>query len=147
MFKKALILLSFITLLTSCGAKKQTYTTRAIMPVSNTENIEPFIDITEYSENEDYGLTGEFPVKVGDRSATNQQRFIASLAGPNGEALSFTRKGSCCGYKSENGFGGVALVDVYEVTYPGLKKPVMLYISFYDFEKLYIPKGFTQRKL
>ncbi|WP_277871519.1 hypothetical protein [Winogradskyella wandonensis] len=40
---------------------------------------------------------------------------------------------------------GKALVDVYEITYEGLKKPILLYISFYDTDKLYIPKGFIKR--
>jgi len=105
------------------------------------------LDITEYSSNKNYGLTGEHPVKVGDRSARNQRRFLLSLAGPNGEELYFFRKGSCCPYESENGFEGMALVDIYLVNYEGLEQPIPIYISYYDFETLYIPIGFTQRKL
>ena len=48
-------------------------------------------------------------------------------------------------FESENAIFGSALVDVYEVTYEGLKEPILLYISFYDYETLLIPKGFTKR--
>ncbi|MFY0603435.1 MAG: 2-dehydro-3-deoxyphosphooctonate aldolase [Flavobacteriaceae bacterium] len=102
--------------------------------------------MTEYSKNKEYGLSGKFPVKVGEQSVKNQRTYLASLAGPNGEEIQFHRRGSCCAYESENSPFGSALVDVYEVTYEGLKKPILVYISFYDLEKMYIPRGFTKRK-
>ncbi|MFC7356971.1 hypothetical protein ACFQO1_04685 [Jejudonia soesokkakensis] len=129
----------------SCGSKKETLTTINREANRSTVNIDPFFDITENAPDDTYGLIGENPVKVGGQSPSNQRRYLASLAGPEGEIVSFNRKGSCCAYKSENGFNGSALVDVYEVTYEGLKKPINIYISFYDLETLYIPKGFTKR--
>ncbi len=151
-FLTSLLVLALV--LTSCGAKKSVTSSQnptilgtTTNPTSSSSNYEPFLDITTYSTNEDYGIVASSPVKVGERSATNQRRFLASLAGPDGEELSFHRRGSCCPYESENGFGGSAMVDVYEVTYEGLKEPILVYISFYDYEKLYIPKGFTKRKL
>ncbi|AOW22030.1 hypothetical protein LPB138_06010 [Urechidicola croceus] len=101
--------------------------------------------MSEYSKNKNYGLNGENPVKVGDMSVENQRKYLSSLAGPNGETLQFHRRGSCCPYKSSNSFMGSALVDVYEVIYEGLEEPILIYISLYDFEKLYLPKGFTKR--
>ena len=137
-----------LLLLSSCGSKKPKILGTTTNPTTSSSDHLPFLDISEYSENKDYGLDGKYPVKVGERSATNQRRYLASLAGPNGEELQFHRKGSCCPYKSKNGVlgEGNALVDIYEVTYEGLKKPILVYISFYDYEKLYIPKGFTKRK-
>ncbi len=134
-----------LLLLTSCGSRNPKILSTSTNPTTSSVDHMPFFDITEYSSNEDYGLDGKYPVKVGERSAEYQRRYLASLAGPNGETLQFHRRGSCCGYKSENGLMGTALVDVYEVTYEGLKKPILVYISFYDYEKLYIPKGFTKR--
>lgn len=107
----------------------------------------PLFDVFEYSENQKYGIDGEYPVKVGEKSAETQRRYLSTLAGPNGEELEFYRVGSCCAYKSENSAFGKALVDIYSVTYEGLKKPIYIYISFYDKEKLYIPQGFTKRQL
>ncbi len=132
-------------LLSSCGTKKPTILGSSTNPTTTSLDHMPFFDITEYSKDEDYGITGENPVKVGEMSVSYQRRYLASLAGPNGEVLQFHRRGSCCPYNSKNGLMGSALVDVYEVTYEGLKKPILIYISFYDYEKLYIPKGFTKR--
>ena len=134
-----------LLLLTSCGTRNPKILSSGTNPTTSSLDHTPFSDITEYSKNKKYGLDGKYPVKVGERSASNQRKYLASLSGPNGELLQFHRRGSCCGYKSENGLMGTALVDVYEVTYEGLKEPILVYISFYDYEKLYIPKGFTKR--
>ncbi|WP_231481287.1 hypothetical protein [Sediminibacter sp. Hel_I_10] len=135
----------FCLLLVSCGAKNPKILSSSTNSVKSSSGYTPFFDITAYSEDEEYGLIGEKPVKVGEMSVQNQLRYLSSLAGPNGEELKFHRRGSCCGYKSEGAAFGSALVDVYDVTYDGLKKPIQIYISFYDFETLYIPKGFTKR--
>ncbi|MCW5519132.1 hypothetical protein J1N09_04740 [Aureitalea sp. L0-47] len=133
--------------LVSCKSKQPSILSTSSNPFQSSASIQPLSGVDGYSMNKDYGLEGEFPIKVGDKSPANQRRYIAALAGPNGEVLSFHRRGSCCPYDSPNGFGGSALVDVYEVTYEGLDEPILLYISFYDFEKLYVPKGLTKREL
>ncbi|MBZ0326847.1 MAG: hypothetical protein K8F54_04535 [Altibacter sp.] len=146
--KKLISTLVLGLLLTSCGAKKSPVILSSSTNATETsDHYEPFFDVTEYAENEAYGLSGEYPVMVGGRSAENQRRYLSSLAGPRGEVVTFHRRGSCCEYDSENGFDGVALVDVYEVVYGNLKQPILVYISFYDSEKLFIPKGFTKRNL
>jgi len=147
--KFSLFLMLFV--LFSCGSKQPTILSTTTNPVGNSTDYEPFFDILEYAPDSGYGLSENNPAKVGgikDREgASNQRRYLATLAGPNGEILSFHRRGSCCPYPSVNGFDGQsALLDVYEVTYPGLKNPVLIYITLYDLEKLYIPKGFTKRK-
>lgn len=132
-------------ILTSCGSGKPKINSASTSKVSSSSDHTPFFDITEYAKDKDYGLTGEKPVKVGEMSVQNQVRYLASLAGPNGEELTFKRKGACCAYDSDAAPFGSAMVDVYEVTYQGLKKPILIYISFYDYETLYIPKGFIKR--
>ena len=143
---RILIVVLITILFASCKSKQPALLSTSNNPYQSSANIEPLSGVDGYSINKQYGLKGKFPIKVGDKSPSNQRRYIAALAGPNGEVLSFYRKGSCCAYESENGFGGSALVDIYEVTYQGLAEPILLYISFYDFEKLYIPKGFTKRQ-
>ncbi len=142
-------ILTFIlaTFLVSCGAKQPAIISSSTNPTETSTTHEPFLDIIKMAPNKKYALSGEFPVKVGEKSVQNQRRYIASLAGPNGEELTFHRRGSCCPYESENGMMGSALVDVYEVTFEGLKEPILLYISFYDEGPLYIPYGFTKRNL
>lgn len=143
--KKILLFSCFILVLSSCKSKQSVILSASTNPTESSSVYEPFFDIEESAPDKEYGLVGNKPIKVGDRSVSNQRRYIASLAGPNGEELSFFRRGSCCPYSSKNGFDGTAFVDVYEVTYQGLKDPILLYISFYDLEKLYIPNGFTKR--
>ncbi|RDK86942.1 2-dehydro-3-deoxyphosphooctonate aldolase [Marinirhabdus gelatinilytica] len=144
---KKILLLLIVLLCLACGAKKPTILSSSSNPMATSLDYEPFIDVSEYSTDKEYGLVEDKPIKVGEKSAINQRRYIASLAGPEGQVLSFYRVGSCCPYASENGLSGTALVDVYSVTYKGLKKPIMLYISFYDFETLMIPEGFTKREI
>ena len=38
----------------------------------------------------------------------------------------------------------MGLLDRYEVTYPGLEKPVVLYLNYYDYERPKIPVGFSK---
>ncbi|RMA58043.1 hypothetical protein [Ulvibacter antarcticus] len=142
-------------LLISCGAKKTTTVgtngpdilSTSTNGYSTSEDFEPFLDVTRDAPDDNYGLSGENPVMVGEKSSVNQRRYLASLAGPYGEQLTFHRRGSCCSYESENGMDGVGLVDVYEVSYGNIKQPILVYISFYDSETLYIPRGFTKRNL
>jgi hypothetical protein len=145
--KKYLILITLLFLLSSCASKKPKIVGSSTNPTEKSSDYNSVEDINEYSKNKKYGLYGKFPVKVGEMKVENQRRYLASLAGPNGEELEFHRRGSCCGYKSENAVFGGALVDVYEVKYKGLKEPILIYISFYDSEKLYIPLGFIKRKI
>lgn len=41
---------------------------------------------------------------------------------------------------------GGGLLDVYEITYDGLDKPIELYINMYDYNDPMIPVGFTPKK-
>lgn len=139
---KLIVVLIFVS---SCGTRNPKIVSTSSNPTRTASDYPPFFDIKDYSEDEEYGLIGEKPVKVGEMSVENQVRYLSSLAGPNGEELKFHRRGSCCGYESEGSPFGSALVDVYEVSYEGLKKPILIYISFYDSETSYIPKGFIKR--
>lgn len=148
---KKIASVAFALILTACASKKEpTILSTTSNPIVSSKNYMPFVDVTEYSDNSKYGYSEKFPIKVGGvnelNGPSNQHRFLASLAGPNGEEIRFHRRGSCCPYPSKNGFDGVGLLDVYEVTYEGLKKPILLYITMYDKDKLYIPKDFTRAR-
>ncbi len=147
--KKLFFFFVIIGSIISCKSKQPAILSSSSNPVGTSNQYEPFFDVTDFSENKGYGITEKNPIMVGgftEGGVINQRRYIASLAGPNNEELSFHRRGACCPYPSENSFGGNALVDVYEVTYEGIKEPILLYISLYDSEKLFIPQGFTKRK-
>jgi tetratricopeptide (TPR) repeat protein len=108
--------------------------------------------LTKMSEDSTYGLTGKNPVKCGKGprgGPANQRAYLNLLRDVNGKPLDYTRSGSCCAYKSENGLFGSAMVDVYEVKHTdsnGNPKTTQIYISFYDHEEPRIPHGFRTVK-
>ncbi|EPX57525.1 hypothetical protein D187_009799 [Cystobacter fuscus DSM 2262] len=88
-----------------------------------------------------YGYTPEDPIKVGG-GPSGEHEFLRYLRGPEGQPLSFERLGSCCGFKDSSlPFGG-GLLDMYEVTYEGLEKPVTLYLDMYRRQEPRAPTGF-----
>lgn len=103
--------------------------------------------ITQISTDKTYGLTSTNPVEVGgadkQEGPVNERRFLNALAGPNGEQISYYRRGSCCPVKSKNGFMGMAMLDNYRVTWRGSKDTVSIYINMYDYGVLKAPVGFT----
>ncbi|MBW3569934.1 MAG: hypothetical protein KY467_02395 [Gemmatimonadetes bacterium] len=92
-----------------------------------------------------YGYGRGNPIQVGGGSesgAANQRRWLDALRGPRGEPVRYRRLGSCCHYEA-NGSQGV--LDAYQVTYPGLEKPVVLYMDMYAKSAVppAPPEGFT----
>jgi hypothetical protein len=103
--------------------------------------------ITEISTDPTYGFTEKNPIHVGgvkeSMGPSNQRRFLDALLGPNGQELTYVRRGSCCHFKTENGLMGGGLLDMYEIKWKGLEKPVVLYLNLYDYGPLKAPVGFT----
>ncbi|QNA42927.1 2-dehydro-3-deoxyphosphooctonate aldolase [Lacibacter sediminis] len=106
--------------------------------------------LTTITSDESYGYSQNTAIKVGGVKESsgpfNERRFLNALLGPNGETITYMRRGSCCAFKTANGFNNVGLLDIYEVIYEGLDKPITLYINMYDYGELKAPKGFTYRK-
>ncbi len=101
---------------------------------------------TRSAPDSTYGYTQEKAIRVGgglDRGAANERAYLRTLRGPNGEPVTFVRKGSCCRFDHKEGPMGTGFLDIYEVTYPGLAKPVTLYLDMYRAGELLIPVGFT----
>ena len=121
--KKLVFLFSFTTLIVACTA---------------TNSVSSVFDDT-------YGYSEKNPIKVGEFSPANSNRYLSSLTGPNGEEVLFGRAGSCCEFKTKNGLiGGIGLLDKYWVTYSGKKDSVYLYVNIYDKAELGTPKGFKR---
>ena len=105
--------------------------------------------IKEHATDKTYGYSEKNPIMVGqeDGGPKAERRFLNALAGPNGEKISYQRDGSCCAFFTKNGlFGDNGLLDMYEVTYEGIDKPIILYINMYDSDVLQVPVGFTLKK-
>lgn len=83
-----------------------------------------------------YGYTLEEPIKVGG-GTRGQREYLKGLRGPKGQELRYERRGSCSGPPSVGG-----LLDMYEVTYDGLEKPVTIYLDMYNREDPRAPAGF-----
>ena len=147
--KNKLLFVGTVFLFFSCTSTKQVAkntNTAHILRDSNT-----FL-ITEIATDKTYGLSPKNPVQVGgvkdSEGPKNERRFLNALAGPNGEAISYYRSGSCCAIKSDNdpfGFGSVML-DNYRVTWENAKDTVSIYINMYDSGELKAPVGFTLKK-
>jgi len=109
--------------------------------------------LTEISTDATYGFSENNPIQVGGVSSNegpiNERRFLNALAGPNGEAISYFRAGSCCPIKSNNNpfGGGSVMLDKYRVTWQGAKDTLSIYINMYDSGVLKAPKGFTIKNI
>jgi hypothetical protein len=85
-----------------------------------------------------YGYTKENPIKGGGRSMfegpSREEAYLSVLRGPRGEAITYKRLGSVPGPN--------AILDIYQITYPGLQKPIQLYVDMYNYSEPKAPIGF-----
>lgn len=144
--KKALWIIP-IVLLTSCVSTKST--------LKNVDNTAPALElknnmtfkISEVSNDPKYGYDPDYPINIYFRNTVNetinQERYFNALAGPKGEAITFAKTGICCPFPSKNVASGAGLIHVYEVTYEGLKEPLILYVNMYEKGIIQAPKGLT----
>lgn len=106
--------------------------------------------ITEYSKDIKYGYNKDYPINVfyfsTKNETINQERFLNALAGPKGEKIIFTKLESCCPFPTKRSEMGAGFLDVYELQWDGLKKPVLLYMNIYEKGELKVPVGFSLNK-
>lgn len=115
-------------------------TTLAYGQEKETEKDKPVV-IKEMATEKSYGRKKKNHIKVG--SIRNGYVYISQLTGPNGEKVETTRLGSCCEVKSPNAPFGKAPLDMWEVKYEGLAKPIILYLNGYDYEQPKCPVGLS----
>ena len=106
----------------------------------------PTLREPEESRDPGYGLTQEYPIRVGgvDLGPARERWFLDQLRGPDGQIIQYERIGSCCEFETHAGFTGSGFLDIYEVTYPGLGTPTRLYIDMYTCDNPHPPLGFLQ---
>jgi hypothetical protein len=102
--------------------------------------------LEEVSLNKKYGLkpNAKFSIKVG--SIENEYKYINAFTGPNGEKVEAQRLGSCCEFRSKSAAFGHGYLDQWEITYEGVKNPIMLYLNGYDYEKPKCPVNLGYKK-
>jgi hypothetical protein len=147
--KFIVIILSSI-IFTNCLSTKSTLkNVETTTPDPTLSKSNTFV-ITEFSKDKKYGYDKDYPINVFYRNATNetinQQRFLNALTGPNGEKLNYSKKESCCPFPSKNNTMGAGMLDVYEVSWEGLKTPLLLYFNIYEKGILMVPDGFGIKK-
>lgn len=155
--KKMIQISALMLIFISCGTQKQATDSQKKTTIELSDGKHPQILANEFAflinsttDDKTYGYEPTNAIKVGgaaDREGpTNERRFLNAIAGPNGEAISYERQGSCCPQPSKNGLmGDVALLDKYAVWYEGSKDTLVLYINMYDSEKLFVPVGLSKR--
>jgi len=148
---KSFILLLFVGILSvSCISTKSTLKNvddNAPEPVLTKNG---WFLITEYAKDKKYGYDKNYPINLFYKSVAdediNPKRFLDALTGPKGETISYKKLESCCPFPTKRGESGAGFLDIYEVTYPGLKKPLKLYFNIYEKGYLFVPKGFELKK-
>ena len=146
-----IFLLLLVTLLSaSCVSTKSTLKNvddNAPIPLLTVDNT--FV-IKEFSTDKRYGYDKDYPVNVfyytTINETINQERYLNALAGPKGQKISFKKLESCCPFPSKRSEMGAGFLDVYEVTWEGLKTPVILYMNIYEKGYLKVPVGFGLKK-
>ncbi|MBK8144670.1 MAG: tetratricopeptide repeat protein [Bacteroidetes bacterium] len=115
---------------------------------TSTVIIHPILRLTKLADNDKNGFTSDKPIMAGtgpNGGPANQRAYFDLLRDAKGKPIKYKRLSSCCDYKSENGFFGMAKLDQYEITYlneKGKEKTATVYISFYDYEEPQILFGF-----
>lgn len=96
----------------------------------------------EVSDDAEYGYTKGKPIKVGGTpvyGAARQRRYLQALVGPAGQPITFKRRGSLPADDTRT--RDTIILDLYEVTYAGLEKPIELYLDWYRWEPPKAPRG------
>jgi hypothetical protein len=94
------------------------------------------------ADEPEFGTVMANAIQVGGGAmyaGARERRYLDALRGPAGEPLQYKRTGSRPFEQNS-----LTILDIYEVTYPGLEKPIVLYLDAYHFDDaLRAPKGFT----
>ena len=148
---KLLLIIFSCILLTSCISTRSTIKNidDSVPGPELNEAYNSFI-ITLKATDKKYGYHEDYPVNVGFTNLkdglNNQIRFLNALSGPNGEKVSYVKKEACCPFPTKKSDMGAGTIDMFEVTWEGNNKPVILYINKFEKGLLMIPMGFSARK-
>ena len=148
--KSLLFILLFIFLLSACVSTKSTLMNvddNAPIPKLTKDNT--FV-ITEYSKDKKYGYHPNYPINIFYKNTldenSNPARFFNALTGPKGEKIVYIKTGNCCPFPTKKSEMGAGFLSVYEITWEGLKKPIVLYLNLYEKGKIAVPIGFELKK-
>ncbi|MGX7666087.1 2-dehydro-3-deoxyphosphooctonate aldolase [Flavobacterium pedocola] len=135
--------------LTSCISTKST--------IKNIDNgsIKPVIkddtyQLKEYATDKKYGHDSDYPVNIGFIMEINEEKFIKyyfnALEGPKGEEIHYKKAGNCCPFPTMNNKVGGGMLSIYEVTWEGQSKPMLLHFNIFERGKIMCPTGLSIKK-
>ena len=147
---KSILFVALLIGIASCSSTQST--------LKNTDDTAPDLTlsqnnafvITEYSKDKKYGYDKDYPINIffnnTKNETINQQRFFNALAGPSGEAITYSKLENCCPFPTKRSELGAGFLDVYELKWKGQKKPVTLYLNIYEKGILMVPVGLSLKK-
>ena len=143
----ALVLIAIIG--TSCVSTESTLKnidSSALRPLfKNNQYI-----ITEYANDAKYGFDADYPINIGfineKLETINVEYYFNGLEGPNGEKISFKKIDTCCPFPTKNTTMGAGTLGIYEITFAGSSKKMVLYFNTFEKGKIVCPKGLTIKK-
>ncbi|MFY8181036.1 MAG: 2-dehydro-3-deoxyphosphooctonate aldolase [Flavobacterium sp.] len=144
--KIVFLLFTSILMLSSCGSIKST--------IQNIDNsaIKPPIKnkqfvLTEYDKDGKYGYDMDYPINLGFEnekySPKNVEYFFNAISGPNGEKISYEKVDTCCPFPTKKSAVGAGTLDIYQISFEGTEKKIILYLNIYEKGKVLCPKGFS----
>lgn len=100
------------------------------------------VKLTEVAKSRKYGYHPQRPIKAG--SVANGIFFLNALKGPYGEPIQWEQMGNCCEFRTPNALVGTqGKLDRYQLIWPGIRAPLLLYINPFDYEEMRCPYGLT----
>lgn len=147
--QKYIVFIVIIAFFTSCGSIKST-----LMNVDNSAK-KPLVKnkaflLTEYASDTKYGYDKDYPINLGFEnekySPKNIEYFFNALSGTSDEKISYEKIDSCCPFPTKKSIMGAGTLDIYQVTFEGSDKKVLLYINIYEKGRILCPKGFSIKK-
>lgn len=106
--------------------------------------------ITEIATDAKYGYHPDYPVNLFYRNTKdediNPKRFFSALTGPNGEKVFFKKIDTCCPFPTKHTEMGAGYLDIYEIRWVGIKRPLLIYVNIYSKGYLKAPTGFALKK-
>ena len=106
--------------------------------------------ITKHASDSKYAYDQDYPINIGNIRENQEDINIAyyfnGLEGPNGEKFTYNKVDTCCPFPTKNTTMGAGTIGIYEVTFEGSGKKVMLYFNIYEKGEILCPKGFSIKK-
>lgn len=107
--------------------------------------------ITEHATDTKYGYDQDYPINIGyiheKQEDINIQYFFNGLSGINGEKIVYKKIDTCCPFPSKNSLMGAGTIGIYEVSFEGSSKTILLYFNIYEKGKILCPKGFAIKQI